>query len=133
MTSFFIAYLLFASFLISVTISQDAHGSRLFPGIPADETFATSYVKDNTVSVEPFETSAATALCENGDAFISGGYSIGFSSAENLGSSVFIYLNQPVHLEMETTSQEGWRTGVANNQNQTITITASVLCTDLTS
>ncbi len=135
MISFLIAYLVVASFLISVDLSKDAYGS--FPGVPSDETssyttgMTSSYTKNATVSIEPFDNSAATALCENGDVFKSAGYHVGSMSPESL-NSIFIYVDQPVHQETETTSQDGWRIGLVNNQNRTVTITASVLCADVT-
>jgi hypothetical protein len=124
--------LLCASLIVSFTISHDAYGLRLFPTIPADEIIATEYSKSDTVFVNPFSESAATALCENGDAITAGGYSIGFSSPGTL-ENVYIYADKPVHLETDTSSQEGWQAGVANDQNETVSITASVLCTDITS
>ena len=126
------ACLLCASFMVLVTISHDAFGLRLFPTIPADEIIATEYIKNDTVLVNPFSEAAANASCENGDAITAGGYSIGFSSPGTL-ENVYLYADKPIHLETDTSSQEGWQSGVANDQNETVSITASVLCTDITS
>jgi hypothetical protein len=124
--------LLCASFVVSGSVSYDAYGLRLFPTAPANEIIATEYTKNDTVLVNPFSEAAATTLCENGDAITAGGYSIGFGSLGTL-ENVYIYADKPIHLETDTSSQEGWQTGLVNDQNETVSITATVLCTDITS
>jgi hypothetical protein len=118
--------------MVSVTIAQDVYGLKLFPTIQSNEFISTEYSKNDTVSVNPFSKAAAIALCENGDAIVAGGYSIGFSLLGAL-DNIFIYADKPIHLETDTSSQEGWQAGLANDQNETVSITATVLCTDITS
>lgn len=127
-----IVYLLGISFLVLVIISQNAYGLRLFPSIQADEVFFPEYLRNDTVLVNPLGYSAATALCENGDELTAGGYYIDFTSPQTL-DKVHIYVDRPILLETDTSSQEGWQAGLANNQNETVGITASALCADFTS
>jgi hypothetical protein len=127
-----IVYLVCITFLVLAAISQNAHGLRLFPSIQADEFIFPEYIRNDTVLVNPFDHSAAIALCENGDELTAGGYYIDFTSPQIL-DKVHIYVDRPVLLETDTSSQEGWQTGLASNQNETVSITASVLCADLTS
>lgn len=131
MLRFVIIFLICASILVSVIISQNAHGLRLFPAVQADEVILPEYVRNDTVLVNPFGHSAATALCENGDELTAGGYHIGFTSPQIL-DKVHVYVDRPVLLETDTSSREGWQAGVANNQNKTVSITASALCADFT-
>jgi hypothetical protein len=80
MRNYLVLYFLFASFLFLLLITQNAHGLRLFPAIQANEIIVSEYIRNDTVFVNPFNYSAATAFCENGDELTSGGYYLGFNS-----------------------------------------------------
>jgi hypothetical protein len=91
-----------------------------------------SYIVTESVKVNPNSNSTAKAFCENGDGLVSAGYSIsGFTSVQS-ASDTMIYVNQPIRQKNTTATFEGWETGLLNDGNATVTITAQGLCLDLT-
>jgi hypothetical protein len=91
-----------------------------------------SYIVTESVKVNPNNNSTAKAFCENGDGLVSAGYSIsGFTSVQS-ASDTMIYVNQPIRQKNTTATFEGWETGLLNDGNATVTITAQGLCLDLT-
>lgn len=91
-----------------------------------------SYIVTGSVNVNPNSNATAKAFCENGDGLVSAGYSIsGFTSVQSASDTV-VYVNQPLRQKNTTATFEGWETGLLNDGNATVTITAQGLCLDLT-
>ena len=91
-----------------------------------------SYIVTESVKVNPDSNATARAFCENGDGLMSAGHSMsGFTSVQSASDTV-VYVNQPIRQKNTTAIFEGWETGLLNNGNETVTITAQGLCLDLT-
>jgi hypothetical protein len=100
-----------------------------FNDVAAQES---SYIVTESVKVSPNSNATAKAFCENGDGLVSAGYSMsGFTSVQS-ASDTMVYVNQPIRQKNTTAIFEGWETGLLNNGNASITITAQGLCLDLT-
>jgi hypothetical protein len=91
-----------------------------------------SYIVRESIKVNPNSNATAKAFCENGDGLVSAGYSMtGFTSVQS-ASDTMVYVNQPIRQKNATAIFEGWETGLLNNGNASVTITAQGLCLDLT-
>ena len=98
---------------------------------------ASSYINMTTVVVKAGDNNSATILCDKGDLLLNGGYDLQFKNPHNV-TSVFIYSNHPTGnmtktvdpqtLETTPSLQEGWETGLLNNGNEDVKVTAEVLC-----
>lgn len=119
------AYMIFTCSIVIASILVFAH----FNDVVAQES---SYIVTESVQVNPNSNATAKALCENGDGLVSAGYSIsGFTSVQS-ASDTMLYVNQPIREKNTTAIFEGWETGLLNNGNVTVAITAQGLCLDLT-
>jgi hypothetical protein len=89
------------------------------------------YLNSKTAPVAMGNNSTASVFCNDGDGMISGGYSIGFSSAQTAFDTI-VYSNHPTQEINQTGYFEGWEAGLVNKGNTTAEITAMVLCLNLT-
>jgi hypothetical protein len=100
-----------------------------------------SYINSTTAIIKPGTSNHAIVLCNSSDPLLNGGYSIGFKS-DHSPASVFIYANHPTGImtrpipDLTTGGAtrffvEGWEVGLLNNGNESITITAKVLCANV--
>lgn len=100
--------------------------------MPAINTMAQGpYLRMKTVKVLPFNNATGEAFCENGDGIISGGYSIGFSTINELFDTM-LYSNHPIQKINTTGYFEGWEAGIVNKGASMATVTATTLCLNLT-
>lgn len=107
------------------------------PFSKAESQKANSYINTTSVVVRAGNNNTATILCDKGDLLISGGYDLELKSVHNF-TNIFILANHPTGnltkildpaTKISTPSlQEGWETGLLNNGNNDITVTAHVLC-----
>ena len=110
------------------------------PSPKVESQKASSYVNMNSVVVRAGLNNTATILCDKGDLLVSGGYDVQFKSAHDV-ANIFIYANHPTGnmtkildavTKISTPSlQEGWETGLLNNGNNDIIVTARVLCANV--
>lgn len=88
------------------------------------------YIKSDTISVSPSSDATSRVFCKDGDGIISGGYSIGFHS---IGSpfDTMLYSNHPIQTINQTGYFEGWESALVNKGNETVTLSATILCLNL--
>ena len=149
MKIYFIFFILVISFCTFPAISWAQGGNEAAPASPkplnsnqsalakVEPEKAKSYINMNTVVVKAGDNNSATILCEKGDLLLNGGYELQFKDPQNV-TKIFIYANHPTGnmtkivdpQTQETTPllQEGWETGLLNNGNEDIKVTAQVLC-----
>ena len=89
------------------------------------------YIRTKTAIVMPYDFESARTFCNDGDGIISGGYSIRFISVESIFDTM-LYSNHPAQEVNETGYFEGWEAGIVNKGNETVGITATSLCLNLT-
>jgi hypothetical protein len=97
-----------------------------------NETVAQApYLNARTVPVATDYNTTASVFCNDGDGMISGGYSIGFLSAQSAFDTM-VYSNHPIQQINQSEYFEGWKAGLVNKGNTTAEITSMVLCLNLT-
>lgn len=109
-----------------------AIGSTLLCNISDDAKAQAPYLITKTEPVIKDNNATASALCNEGDGMISGGYTIGFSSEQSSPFDTIVYSNHPTQELNQTGYFEGWEAGLVNKGNTTAQITATVLCLNLT-
>jgi hypothetical protein len=111
------------------------------PTSKAESQNASSYINMTSVVVKAGHNNSATILCDKGDLMVSGGYDVQFKNAHDV-TNIFIYANHPtgnmtkIYLDAATkistpSLQEGWETGLLNNGNNDVKVTAQVLCANV--
>jgi len=120
--------------------SPIAPSSSQIPSPKAESQKASSYINMSSVVVKAGLNKSATVFCDKGDLLVTGGYDVQFKSPHDI-TSIFIYANHPTGnltkiLDPETkistpSLQEGWETGLSNNGNNDIKITAQALCANV--
>ena len=91
----------------------------------------TPYINSKKMPVEIGNYTKASVFCKDGDGMISGGFSMGFSSAQSAFDTM-VYSNHPIQQINQTGYFEGWEAGLVNKGNTPAEITAIVLCLNLT-
>jgi hypothetical protein len=122
-------------------VSPIAPSVSELPTSKAESQNASSYINMTSVVVKAGHNNSATTLCDKGDLLVSGGYDVQFKNAHDV-TNIFIYANHPtgnttkIYLDTATkistpSLQEGWETGLLNNGNNDIKVTAQVLCANV--
>jgi hypothetical protein len=119
-------------YTLSITLAVLMTGFLSLDTMPVNMAQAQApYIRMKTATVVPHDNATAMASCNDGDGIVSGGYSIGFISAESVFDTM-LYSNHPAQELNETGYFEGWEAGIVNKGNETVEISAVSLCLNLT-